>query len=381
MFFSVGDDSGDLHASNLMRAIRALDSDVSFVGLGMRRMLAAGLEPLAEEDARGSALALHYVWRIGQFRRRFELCRRLFRERRPDLVVLVDFGGFNLYLARAATAAGIPVLYYILPQVWAHGRYRLKKIRKWVTRALVVYPFEPALYRSYGVEAQYVGHPLFDELEQAPPSEDKVNELRASLGQQVVGLFPGSRRQEVQTNLPVMLKSAARIRQELPQVRFATVCPEKVRPLVRGILQGGGPEVALPGVRPVELARASVLCVAKPGTITLEIASQLTPMIVFYRLSGVLYFLLQGILQTPYLSIVNKLADRVICPEKLMWKPEPNWVAGRALKLLADREQYERCRRDLRALMEGFARPGASGRAARVAVDMARGRSESDVHG
>jgi len=372
IFLSVGDHSGDLHASNLMRAVRALDGEVSFTGFGMGRMAEAGLEPLAAQEEQGSAMWLHNVLRAGRHRRRLDLCREAFRSRRPNLVVLVDYGGFNLFVARAATAAGIPVMYYILPQMWAHGRYRLKKIRKWVTRPLAIYPFEPEIYRPYGVEAEYVGHPLFDELARRPVTEAEVQQVRGEQGGRLIGLFPGSRRQEVRANLPVMLEAGEAIAREHADVRFALIAPDAVRPVVAEIVGASALDVALPDARPVALARAAGLCITKSGTITLEIASQLTPMVVFYRLSAAVYFLARGVSLTPHIDIVNNLAGRVINPEKAMTSSDPRWVERQALSLLGDRTLCDRHRAALDGVMKDFAKPGASERAARAALAMIR---------
>ncbi len=373
IFLSAGDDSGDMHASNLMREVRRQGGPVTFVGMGMRRMRAEGLVPLEEELRGGSAMWLHNVLRVAQFRRRLGACRKAFRTGDIDLVVLVDFGGFNLYLARAATAAGIPVLYYILPQVWAHGRYRLKKIRKWVTRALVIYPFEPPLYRRYGVEAEYVGHPLFDQIAQSPPSEELVRAVREEAGGRLVALFPGSRRQELRSIMPILLRSCARLQAALPEVRFAAVCPQAVRPVAEGLLARGSLEVRLLDVPPTVLARASDLCITKSGTITLEIASQMKPMVILYRVSPLFHSLAHGAAQTDYIGLVNNLAGRMVCPEKAMWRDDPDWVYEQALTLLADPARYEQCRSEIQAVVQPIARPGASRRAAEAVLELLGG--------
>ena len=370
VFLSVGDESGDVHASNLMRAMRALAPDVGFLGLGMDRMKAEGMEPLLQQNDRGGAMWLHNVLRVGEWGRRLARCRGAFRSRRPSLVVLIDFGGFNIHLARTAAEAGIPVLYYILPQLWAHGLYRIKKIKKWVTKSLVIYPFEPPLYRPYGLEAQYVGHPLFDELARRPPDERRVAEIRRSVAERIVALFPGSRRQEVCSNLPLMLQSCARIRRVLPDVGFASVCPEPMRPTIQRILPGSGFEVAFPQAQPAELARAAELCITKSGTVTLEIASQCCPMVIFYRLSPMLYFLAKGVSTTPYMGLVNILAGRRICPELPAWRPGVTWLTQRSLELLQDPALRERHRQAIKSVMDSFVWTGASARAAAIAVEM-----------
>jgi lipid-A-disaccharide synthase len=370
VLLSVGDDSGDLHGAGLMRAMRELDSGLSFTGFGMARMRQAGLESLEEDGPQDSAMWLYNVLRIRRFRQRLARCRREFDRRPPDLVVPVDFGGFNLYVCREAAARGIPVFYYIPPQVWAHGRYRLKKLRKWVTRAGLIYPFEAPLYRRYGVAAEYVGHPLFDELERDPPSEQVVGELRDRFGQNLIGIFPGSRRQEVRANLPVLIESCRRIRRGIPDASFALRSTPAMRPLAEEVLgrEGGGIEVV--EARPTELARASRLCITKSGSITLEIASELTPMVILYRLSAVLAFVGWGLSHTPYLGLINVLAGRDICPELPMSRDDPGWVARQALRLLQDDDAYAACRDAIGRALAGFAEPGASVRAARSALEL-----------
>ncbi len=371
IMLSAGDDSGDLHAANLMRAIRALAPQAEFIGLGMERMAREGMEPLGDAGEPDSAMWLHNVLRMGRFGRRLALCRRALDERRPELVVPVDFGGFNLYLCRAAAARGVPVFYYIPPQVWAHGRYRAKKLRKWTDRVGFIYPFERGLYRRYGVEAEYVGHPLFDELERHPPSPQVVEALRERFGANLIAVFPGSRRQEVRATMPVITAACRRLARRVPDAAFAVLAGPKVREAAAELLGDGPPGMELvEDARPVELARAARLCLTKSGTITLEIAAQGTPMVIFYRVSPLVGFLAYGLCDVPYFGLINLLAGRIVCPEKGMTAPEPAWVARSALGLMEDADAYEECRAAMRRALEGFAEPGASERAARSALEM-----------
>jgi lipid-A-disaccharide synthase len=377
IFLSVGDESGDLHASNLMRAVRALEPSVVFTGFGMRRMVQAGLEQLdADEESPGGAMWLYNIFHAARFQRRLDACRKLFRTSPPDLVVLVNFGGFNLYVAKAASRAGIPVLYYILPQVWAHGTYRLKKIRRWVTKALVIYPFEPALYRRFGVEAEYVGHPLFDELARSPVTDEEVQRVKSGVGGRIVALFPGSRKQEVGANLPLMLRACREVQRGCPEVRFALICPEPLRLLAGQLISRQAVEVSLSDARPVALARAADVCLTKSGTITLEIASQLCPAVILYRLHPFLLFVAHGLAETPYIGIVNSLAGRMVCPERPMARADSAWAADRVLELLLDQSRRDECRRGIASAIEPIAKPGASERAARAALELlSRNRS------
>ncbi len=371
LFFSVGDDSGDLHAANLIRAIRELAPDAEFSGFGMRRMAEEGLQPAGPDWERESSMWLRNIVRVGRFRRRLAACERHFDTRRPDLVVPVDFGGFNLCLCRAAAARRIPVFYYIPPQVWAHGRYRVKKLRKWVTRAGLIYPFETALYARSGVRAEYVGHPLFDELQRNPPRESIAAELRQRFGGELVGIFPGSRRQEIAAHMPTVIRSCGIIRRAAPGAAFATVGGPQVKELLASETARAGQRIELlEGVRPTELARASRLCITKSGTITLEIASQGTPMVIFYRGSPFLAFMAYGLSETRHIGLVNLIAGRVICPELATSGDCSEWVAGHAIRFLRDPDAHESCRRAIRQALAGFAEPGASERAARSALSL-----------
>jgi len=371
VLLSVGDDSGDLHAANLMRAMRTLRPDVRFVGFGMSRMAGQGLESLDADRPQGSAMWLHNLLRLGHYRRRLAACCDSLDRGGADLVVPVDFGGFNLFLCRAARRRGVPVYYYIPPQVWAHGAYRLKKLRKWVTRAGLIYPFEAPLYERYGVAADYVGHPLFDEIERNPPSEQVVGGLRGRFGPNLVGLFPGSRRQEVRAHLPMLRAACRAIRAAVPDAAFALRCPPAVREVAGALLGDGKPQIAVvEEATALELARASRLCLTKSGTITLEIASQGTPMVVFYRCSPLVVFAGYGLSRCSWLSLANTLAGRAVCPERVMSAPDAAWVAREAVRLLQDRGAYDACRRGLGEALDGFAAPGASARAARSALSL-----------
>ncbi len=244
-----------------------------------------------------------------------------------------------------------------------------KKLKRWVTRAGLIYPFESGLYRRWGVEADYVGHPLFDELERRPPREEVVRGLRERFGESLVGVLPGSRRQEVRAHMPMIVEACRRIRRAAPGAAFAVLSTAKMRPFVDESLGRSSVRLeVLEGVRPVELARASALCLTKSGTVTLEIASQGTPMVIFYRASPLVAFLAYGLARVPYIGLINVLAGRMICPEKAMVRANAAWVARQAVRLMEQPEAHRACRRAIERVLEGFAEPGASARAARSAL-------------
>ncbi|NLW50510.1 MAG: lipid-A-disaccharide synthase [Candidatus Brocadiaceae bacterium] len=370
VLLGVGDVSGDLHAARLMRAMRRLEPDVRFVGLGMTRMAEEGLHELSADWERGSAMWMHNVARLNRHHRRLMTCCDYIDREGVDLVLPMDFGGFNLYLSREGTRRGLPVFYYIPPQVWAHAAYRLKKLRRWVTLAGLIYPFEPPLYERYGVPARFIGHPLFDEIAENPPSPAAVERLRARFGAQLVGLFPGSRLQEVRAHMPMLEAACRMIRTAVPDAAFVLRCPPALRAMAAALIRDERLIVLVDDVTPLELARAARICLTKSGTITLEIASQGTPMVVFYRCTPFLLFIAYGIASSPWVTLVNTLAGREVCAEKVMRRDEPDWLARQGLRLLQDAEAYEACRRGMAEALSGFAVPGASVRAAETALSL-----------
>ncbi len=370
ILLSVGDDSGDLHAAHLMRAMREAGPDLQFCGFGMERMVAAGMKPLQAGADAESHMWLRNVLRFGRYRQRLHACCRAIDSGAVDLVVAVDFGGFNLCLCQRAAARGVPVFYYIPPQVWAHGRYRLKKLCKWTTRCGLIYPFEVDLYRRWQVQADYVGSPLFDEVAANPPDQSVVTWLQQQFGSFLVGIFPGSRRQEIRAHVPIITGACRRIREQVPDVVLAMVTTAKMRPVLEELLRGDEPIELLEQVRPVELARAATLCITKSGTITLEVASQRTPMVIFYRTSPIMRFVAQGLGETEWFGLINVLAGKQICPERLMACDDDEWLAGAALRFLRDPNARESCRRAIDVALEGYDQPGAARRAARAALDL-----------
>jgi lipid-A-disaccharide synthase len=215
-----------------------------------------------------------------------------------------------------------------------------------------------------------VGHPLFDELEQRRPDE-AAERLLTRHGPELVGVFPGSRRHEVQVNLPVMLDACLRIRRELPGVAFGVLTLPALRATVEKLLRRSEVEMQmLGGIEPVDLARASRVCITKSGTITLEIASQGTPMIIYYRASPLVAFLAWGLSETPCAGLINCLAGREICPEKATPRRQSRWIAEQALRLLTDEAAHRRCAEAMAGVLDGYAQPGASERAARGALSL-----------
>src|SRR5262245_23568949 len=223
IFISAGEPSGDLHGANLIRELRARHPGVECVGFGGERMEAAGgklLYPLCQLAVMWFARVLANAPRFLELISRAD---RFFRHQRPDAVVLIDYPGFNWWVARRAKFHGIPVFYFVPPQLWAWAGWRVQKMRRFVDHVLCSLPFEESWYRARGVQAHHVGHPYFDELPQQRMDEAFVADQRAQPGT-ILGLLPGSRTQEVQRNLSTLVRAARTIHQARPDTRFLVAC-------------------------------------------------------------------------------------------------------------------------------------------------------------
>lgn len=364
IFISAGEPSGDLHGANLIRSLRQSHPDVECLGFGGERMEEAGarlLYPLCQ-------LAVMWFVRVALnahvFLKLLYQADRYFAQHRPDAVVLIDFPGFNWWIARSAHRHGIPVFYFIPPQLWAWAGWRVHKMRRNVDHVLCTLPFEVPWYQQRGVNAHYIGHPYFDELAQQRLDPDFLAEQRARAGT-VVGLLPGSRNQEIEVNFEMMVQSAARIHATRPDVRFLVAClrPEQARriqeqwrgqPLPIEVHTGRTPEV-------MHLARA---CVAVSGSVGLELLYHRTPSVVVYRVRRTELFLSRFLMKCPYISLVNLLAERELFPEFLTDRCQADAIAGHVLGWLNDETARAEVCQELARLRERVAVPGACGRAA-----------------
>ncbi|MBI3455135.1 MAG: lipid-A-disaccharide synthase [Candidatus Rokubacteria bacterium] len=368
MLVVAGEASGDLHGATLARALTTLAPGVALAGMGGTRMAAAGVRILHGIDRAAVVGGTEVLGRLPALWRIFrDLVRRL-REERPRVLVLIDFPGFNLRLARQAHKLGIPVVYFLAPQVWAWRRGRLRVMARHVTRVLAVFPFEVALYREAGVPVEFVGHPLLDVL----PAFDRevAREGLASERERLIGLLPGSRAEEVRRHLPVLLGAAARIRRRVPQARFALpVAPTVSLAAVAGPVDASHLGIQVLRSEAYRVMAAADLLLAASGTATLEAACYGTPMVVLYRLSPVSYALARLLVRgVSAISLPNIIAGRAAVPELIQGSATPARVARAALTLLEDDAARVAQRVVLREVRARLGERGAGERAARAVL-------------
>ena len=377
IFISAGEKSGDIHGSNLISQLHKKDQTVKVYGLGGSRMVEAGLHCIHDMSSH-SVMWLHALGKIPALWNVFTDCTRFFDQERPDLVILMDYAGFNFYLAKAAKKRQIPVMYYISPQLWAHGPWRVKKLKKLVDKMVVIYPFEEALFVNEGIPVKHVGHPLFDELTSRTVDEDFISKIKQDKSNTIVSLLPGSRTQEIKRHLPVLLETAAVIHKEIPSTRFILSCSnqEKLKLIVdikedytsRNSKKNLPIEIVTEKIS--EVIKASSLCISSSGTIALEIAFYSVPMVICYRISPIAYFIAKPFMTTPYVSLVNKIAEDMVAPELLMYRDEYKWLASHATELLLNKEKRQMCIDGLKKVISIIGASGASEKAAEEALSL-----------
>jgi len=406
IFISAAEASADLHGANLIAAVLRRRPGARFVGLAGPRMQAAGCEVL--DDPTGeSAMLTAAFGKVVRFWRLLRRVRRVLREGDFDAAVLIDSPALNLHVARHAKRTGVPTFYYIAPQVWAWGRFRWRRVRRWADQLACILPFEEEFFARYGIPATFVGHPLFDELRppvawpgtrasrgaegvgrvppgsvgQRPPLGEgtepggtrpaPTGTDRTASGGPTVALLPGSRRHVIEEVLPGQLEVAEAIARRFEAARFLISAADANREaLIRSMLGGRALPAELRVGANAEILDAADLVLVASGTATLEVAWHRTPMIVMYNASRLGYHLLgRWLIRTEHLSIVNILAGRRLVPEFMPYYRSTAPIAAEAIRLLEDPTARRQMSTELDALIAPLARPGASDRTAELLLE------------
>jgi len=367
-----GDPSGDAHAARLIQELNARPGPWTFTGLGGPAMQRAGVL-LLDDLTRASAIGPFDAARhLGRFLRAKRLLEHHLKTQRPDLVILVDFGDFNLpVVAPLVKRHGLPILYYISPQVWAWGRWRLASIRRYVDRMVVFFPFEEAFYRREGIPVTWVGHPLVEEARPTLGREEAMVRFGLNGWRMTVGLLPGSRADEVRRHLPLMLASARRIAWRMPGVQFLVPrAPTVPRQTLEPLCARSRVEVRLANETVYDALQLMDSAIVASGTATLEAACCGVPMVVVYRASWPTYLAARAVIRVPHIAMVNVVAERAVVPELLQHRATPSRVATAVMELLRDAERSRVMQADLAEVKTRLGPPGAVPRAASAVLDL-----------
>ncbi len=362
-----GESSGDLHGAGLIREIRRLRPETGIVGIGGPKMAAAGMTCFYSTDQMAILGFTEVVRHFPLIRR---VHNRLIRELEaspPDLLILIDYPGFNLRFAKQAKLRGIPVLYYISPQVWAWGTGRVPKIARLVDKMAVIFAFEEEIYRKAGLDVTFVGHPLLDSLPSGLDAELFKKEMGFSEETKLFGLLPGSRAQEVQKLLPEMIRTFRRLKKAFPELQGVVsqspqLSPSFYKPFLSGELKLTAHTHAL--------MQASHFMMVASGTATLEAVFYGNPFVVTYKISRTSYFLGRFLVSVKNIGLVNIVAGRRIVPEFIQHNFRAEKMAPVIAGILTDRERYRNIQTDLQQIRTKLGSPGASARVAEMALKM-----------
>jgi len=389
IFFSVGEPSGDLHGANLIRELRRRRPDGEFVGYGGPRMATAGCT--LHEDL--TKLAVMWFARVLiNIHKFFDLgsrADRYFRHHRPDAVVLIDYPGFNWWIARRAKAHGIPVFYYGVPQLWAWGGWRIGKMRRFVDHVLCKLPFEEVWYRDRGCNATFIGHPYFDQLRAEQLDGPFIQEQKSKRGP-LVAILPGSRTQEVKSNFSYFLKAAKEVHARVPSARFAVAAfKSNQADMVRSAIAGSGMPIEVHVGRTAEIIHAADCAMAVSGSVSLELLYHTKPTVILYYISPIAFFVQSFFRKVRYITLVNLLTTtdlfpkrvatydptdpsdaHVLMPEYLTCEDKSQQVAAHVIEWLSDPAKRAARIGQLAELKERVGHGGASQRAANYLLDV-----------
>ena len=370
-----GEASGDLHGANLAREIQALDPQAMLYGMGGGAMASAGVEILQDIDKLAVMGLVEVLGRLKDVRQAMRRLTDQFARRPPDLLILIDYPGFNLLLAKKAKQFNIPVLYYISPKVWAWREGRVKQIKQYVDRLAVILPFEKEYFSRHEIPVDYVGNPLLDSV-RIQYSRKEFCELHdINPASTLVGLMPGSRRTEISRLLPLYLQVAGRLSVAIKNIVFLLpLAPTlTVQDLENSGLQESNVDLRILSKDHYDMMGACDAAMAASGTLTLELAILKVPMVVCYKVSPISYQLGKRFIKVRFASLVNLIAGREIVRELLQNEATTENIYQEMLRLLKDGEVQRNMKKQLAAVTDQLGGPGASSRTAKLALEMTGG--------
>ena len=377
-----GEASGDLQGAHLVEAVHAIDPEVLFFGVGGEGLGRKGMRLLYHSASLSVVGITEVLFKLGPILKTLRGLKKSLDRERPDLVVLVDFPDFNLRLAKLAHRKGVPVLYYISPQVWAWRPKRVKLIARWVKKMVVLFPFEVPIYEAASVDVEWVGHPLLDTVRPALSKEEAFRQFGLDPKLTTVGLLPGSRGHEVKRLLPPLLESAVLLHKELPKLQF-------IVPLAPGI----GRNTLSPLIRdcPIPLKvvegqtydamNISEILITASGTATLEGAILGKPMVIVYRVSTPSYWIGRALIRVNHIGLVNLVAGQRIVPELIQNEVTPRRIAEETLRILQDPSLRQGIIDSMAGVRQNLGEPGAARRVAQIVCSMLHGTIPHPLEG
>ena len=365
-----GEASGDLHGSGVVRSLLRLSPDVQVYGVGSGNMRQAGAELIIDSSQLAVVGITEVFGQIGNLFKAYWQLKEFIKTNHLALLILIDFPDFNLLLARVAKSVGVPVLYYISPQVWAWRSGRVKKIANRVDKMAVILPFEVAIFRQAGLDVEFVGHPLLDvlDLNRQDISLPNTEEWK---GAPLIALLPGSRAKEVNSLLPSMKRAAEIIREKKPGARFIlAAAPSLNVKEVTEFLKSSDVSVTIVQGQTYQVIKAADLVIVASGTATLETAILAKPMVILYHVSSLSYWIGKSLVKVNWIGLVNIVAGKSVVPELLQQEVKGERIAAEVLKILEDESCRQKILQGLAEVRDKLGTPGAAERVAQIALEM-----------
>jgi len=366
-----GEASGDIYGADLVREAHKLDPELLFFGIGGQRMRETGVQTLVDSADMAVVGLVEVLKHFDVIAAAFLKLKGILRNDPPALLILIDYPGFNLRLAKVARRAGVKVLYYISPQIWAWRQGRLKKIARLVDHMAVILPFEAAFYERAGVPVTFVGHPMLDMVQVSMNREQAAASFGLDPSRKIVGLFPGSRNSEIERLLPVIIDTAKLLKKRFPGIQFvvpiaSTLSRDDLAPQILA----AGIEVTFTDDRIHDLIRACDAVVSVSGTVTLEIALIGTPMVIIYKLSPLTYMLAKRLVKIEHIGLCNIVAGETVVKELIQHEATPARISAEIEKILENELYANGIKQKLSAVRSQLKRGGASANVARLAISV-----------
>lgn len=372
IMISVGEASGDLHGASVANALKTQCPDIQLFGMGGDKMRAAGVDIVYDIADLGVIGIVEVVKNLPRLFRLRDMLADLMEQEKPDALVIIDYPGFNVRLAKIAKAKGIPVISYISPSAWAWGKGRAKEVAETVERVASIFPFEADVYREAGANVTFVGHPLLDIVKPSMSKEEAYRFFGADPGAPVVMLMPGSRQQEIEKLLPDMLAAGERIDKKLPSCQFFLPVASTIpRAEIQNMISRYRLKVTLTTENTYDLMNISDVAIAASGTATLETSLMKTPTVIIYRIATLTYLIGKIVVKIPNIGLPNIIAGRKIVPELIQGDANPANIAGEALRILQDEAARLQVLADLEEVREKLGQTGAVSRVAQVILEVA----------
>lgn len=373
IFISAGDPSGDLHGSNLIKQLKLQNPEVSISGFGGSKM--AVVSDIFDKIADSSIIGFwEPVKSLARLKRNLNTAKKIFKEQKPDILILIDYYGFNIHLAGEAKKYNIPVIYFISPQVWATRAGRVKKLKKYVKKMLVIFPFEKEIYDSAGLDCEFVGHPLLDVI---PSSELALSEVEGSLVSRpssldplTIGLMPGSRIQEINRHFVPFFEAFKRISGNFNNVScLLTASSDKIKEHLKQNFKADIDKVKFISYGDYEQRAKMDICITSSGTATVENLILGIPMVIVYKTSFFTYFIAKLLIKIKNIGMVNILAGKTICPELIQNDATVEKISKTCIDLLKNKDKLKEMRQELLKTREKLGKQGAAKMAAKIILD------------